>query len=458
MSNDKFKNLKKFNWDEVKVHNKQSDCWVVIEREIEGEKKGLILDITQWAPNHPGGSMIYDGAGGDCTIMFWSYHPLSMIDNCSGYLAKFVVGEVEDYRCIYDVGTPFHRALKQRVEERIPRSERRSDWRMWFKSFIIVMTIAISFWLGWIKGYFPAVWVLGFALSQTGLNMMHDGIHQAYSTSKTICNIAAFSFNLVGANYISYRRAHAFGHHAYTNHLEYDTGISSSFPVLRLHDKLSRNWWHTIQHIYVVPIYLFSMVLFWLGDWEDMKTFYNFPKREASATISQWALAISGRVIFFSWYIGLHFWMFEWQRALLDCVVMGTLLGFCGLAFFVVNHWTEGAALITNKDLLTHTRDWAMLQILTSTNFSVGSWFWMHISGGLNLQIEHHLFPAIIHTRLSTLQPIVRETCYEHGIQYDNQCYSNYFTALTSNFEFIKKLGKGLSMSSFPAIGKRKHA
>jgi cytochrome b involved in lipid metabolism len=73
MQMDKLKSLQKFTWDEVKVHNNPEDCWIVVEREVDGVKKGLILDVTEWAPNHPGGSIIYDGAGGVCTIMFWSY-------------------------------------------------------------------------------------------------------------------------------------------------------------------------------------------------------------------------------------------------------------------------------------------------------------------------------------------------------------------------------------------------
>jgi fatty acid desaturase len=458
MQMDKLKSLQKFTWDEVKVHNNPEDCWIVVEREVDGVKKGLILDVTEWAPNHPGGSIIYDGAGGDCTIMFWSYHPLSLIDNCASYINKMVVGEVVDYKCIYDVGTPFHRTLKQRVEQKIPASERRADWRMWLKTLVIVLTIAVSFYYGWIHGNMHAIILFGLAASSTGINMMHGGIHAAYSKSIFLCDLVAFSFNLAGANYLTYRRAHAFGHHAYTNHLEYDTGITDSFPVLRLHDRLERRWYHYFQYLYVVPIYLFSIILFWFGDSENMTTFYNFPKRPAPCSKSQLLAAVSGRVIFWSWFVGLHFYMFNWQRALLDCVIFGVELGFFGLMFFVVNHWTDKAVLLTNQELRNNTSDWAMLQILTSSNFAIKSWFWFHWSGGLNLQIEHHLFPGIIHTRLTDIQPIVRETCYEYGIRYDEQCYDTFWSALFCNFKFLKNLGRGISRSSFPALGRQKHA
>lgn len=450
--------MKKYTWEEVKAHNHPSDCWIVVEREVDGVRKGLILDVTEWAPKHPGGSIIYDGAGGDCTIMFWSYHPLSFIDNSSSHINKMLIGEVENYKCVYDVGTKFHRTLKQRIEEKIPSSQRRSDWRMWFKTFMILVIIAVTFWYGWIKGNMLAVFIFGVACSSSGINIMHDGVHVAYSKSLTICSIAAFTFNLVGCNYLTYRRAHVFGHHAYTNHLEYDTGIADAFPVLRLHDKLGHRWFHVFQYLYVIPIYLFSILLFWFGDTDGMKTLYNYPKRSVSITYAQWVGALSGRAVFFSWYIGLHFWMFEWQRAVFDCVVFGVELGFFGLVFFVVNHWTDKAALITNQELISHTSDWAMLQILTSSNFSVKSPFWLHLSGGLNLQIEHHLFPCIIHTRLRDIQPIVRETCNEYNISYDNQCYDSFWSALFSNITSVKHLGKGLPRPAFPSIRKWKHA
>jgi len=299
---------------------------------------------------------------------------------------------------------------------------------------------------------------LGYALSSTGLNIMHDGVHVAYSKSLFLCSLASFTFNMNGANYLPYRRAHAFGHHVYTNHLEYDTGIIGSFPVLRLHDKLSHKWFHKLQYLYVIPIYLFSIVLFWFGDTDDMFTFHNYPKRKASTSKFQWFVAVVGRIVFFSWYIVLHFWMFEWQKALLDCLIVMVELGFCALIFFVVNHWTEKAALITNQSLVTKTADWAMLQVLTSSDFSVDSSFWLHISGGLNLQIEHHLFPCIIHTRLPEIQPIIRETCYEFGIDYDLQCYHSFWTALFGNHTFIKNLGNNLPHNYFPIVGKRKTA
>jgi len=440
------KQLQKYTWEEVKQHKYPHDCWVVVQREIDGQKKGIVLDVTSWVPKHPGGDIIYDGAGGDCTIQFWSYHPLSWIERSDSILNKFTVGEIADYKLIYDVDTPFFRTLKSRVEDRIPPCKRRADPVLWIKTALLLTGIAISFWYGWIHGNMTAIVILGILLSQTGLNIMHDGVHGAYSTNPLINTLAAFMFNVVGCNFVTYRRAHSFGHHAYTNHLEYDTGISSAFPVLRLHGKLPRTWYHAVQHLYALLIYLVSITLFILGDFDDLFTLFNYPKRFCAPSLKQWGITVLGKLIFMTWFLG-HFFLFPFQKAILDCVIVLIELGFFGLIFFVVNHWTDRAVHYTNADLISGTNDWAALQVLSSSNFAIHSFFWTQVSGGLNLQIEHHLFPALSHTRLNLITPIVRDTCKQFGINYDLQCYSSFWVALFGNFVFMRELGKGTFQS-----------
>ena len=59
-----------YTWEEITLHDKKSSCWVVIH--------GKVYDLTAFVPKHPGGDIIMDGAGGDCTPMWESYHPLSI--------------------------------------------------------------------------------------------------------------------------------------------------------------------------------------------------------------------------------------------------------------------------------------------------------------------------------------------------------------------------------------------
>lgn len=54
---------------------------------------------------------------------------------------------------------------------------------------------------------------------------------------------------------------------------------------------------------------------------------------------------------------------------------------------------------------------WAQRQVETAANFAVGSLFWSIVTAGINVQIEHHLFPSMSSDRLEALVPVVKETC-----------------------------------------------
>ena len=81
-------------------------------------------------------------------------------------------------------------------------------------------------------------------------------------------------------------------------------------------------------------------------------------------------------------------------------------------ADFPVAHGVGGTAHVD--------KGWAAAQVATTADFSHDSWFWTHFSGGLNHQVEHHLFPGICHVYYPHLQPIVKATCEEYGVQYNS--------------------------------------
>lgn len=441
---DHTKALRKYTWEEVKKHNTRADCWIVLERVVGGEKKGLVLDITEWAPRHPGGGIVYDGIGGDCTVMFWSYHPLSFVDNSSSHVNKLVIGEVEDYQCMYKVDSKFYRTIKERVEAKIPRANRRSDKDMYIKSVFLLSMVVLLFKFGWMTGNIPAIILYGLVWSLIAINMMHDGIHHSYSSSRVVCFLAAVVFNIAGANYLSYRRAHAYGHHVYTNHDELDSSQLRAYPSLKLHAAHKAKFFHRVQHIYLWLVYLAGAVAFWLGDLKEVRSLYNYPLRAGPMTWKQCAVILSGKIIFIGWYIVLPLMWFERQRALLHILLLWATIGLNTAIWFAVNHWTDKAIYVTKKELSNTTTDWASMQVLSSCNYSIDSFFWTHFSGGLNLQIEHHLFPAMIHTRLRSIAPIVRQTCMEFGLDYDNQCFTSFWAAVASNFSYTKRVGMQL--------------
>lgn len=86
-----------------------------------------------------------------------------------------------------------------------------------------------------------------------------------------------------------------------------------------------------------------------------------------------------------------------------------------------LNPMEETQKTVSSPDRKVPFNDWAAVQCQTSVNWSKGSWFWNHFSGGLNHQIEHHLFPSICHTNYVYIQDVVEDTCREFGVPYQSE-------------------------------------
>ena len=91
-------------------------------------------------------------------------------------------------------------------------------------------------------------------------------------------------------------------------------------------------------------------------------------------------------------------------------------------------------------DDLAGVNNWAAIQCRTSVNWDLDSFFWTHFSGGLNHQIEHHLFPSICHIHYPAIRPIVEETCREFGVPY--VAYPSLGSAFMGTLNHMYTLGQ----------------
>ena len=82
-------------------------------------------------------------------------------------------------------------------------------------------------------------------------------------------------------------------------------------------------------------------------------------------------------------------------------------------------------------------------QVTTAVNFASKSWLSSFITGGLNTQIEHHLFPNICSIHYRQLAPIVKQAAKEHGVAYRE--YSSWSKTLASHYRMLRGLGQNLS-------------
>jgi linoleoyl-CoA desaturase len=106
---------------------------------------------------------------------------------------------------------------------------------------------------------------------------------------------------------------------------------------------------------------------------------------------------------------------------------------------FQLAHAVEETKFV-ESNVETLENDWAVHQVLTTANFGSRSKILSFLTGGLNQQVEHHLFPRISHIHYPKLSPIVKETCQQHGLVYLEQ--PTFFHALWSHMKFLYRLGK----------------
>jgi len=148
-----------------------------------------------------------------------------------------------------------------------------------------------------------------------------------------------------------------------------------------------------------------------------------------------------GNILSFSFHVILPFFILPFKTA---GICMLILISMMGLAYFLnvaPNHDT-----ISTHDALSDKQlkgmDWGELQVRSSCNHSIGNSLIdqaiTNLWGGMNYQIEHHLFPAMSHCHYSTISPIVRETCKEFGIPYSY--HENWYKAIVGYTSLLKLL------------------
>lgn len=343
----------------------------------------------------------------------------------------------------------FFQSLKSAVDDYFTTNKikKTGDWRLFSKTIILISAaIAIYCTLMFVQpGAVLALLLcgtLGFVSASIGFSVMHDANHGSYSTRPKLNDFLGLSANALGASSYFWKQKHNIIHHTYTNVDGIDDDIAKS-PIIRQCE--SQKWVpaHKIQHLYLLPIYSLSSI-FWIFFMDFTKYFTR-----KIYTTDAWKLTTKNHIIFWTtkacylaFYILLpiKIWGFlPWLAGFFTLhAVMGLTLSLVfQLAHVVENTEFEHIGLDETKHLETA---WAEFQLKTTANFAMNnkviSWF----VGGLNFQIEHHLFPKISHVHYPAISKIVMAKCAEFNLPYNY--YPTMLEALASHFRVMKYLGK----------------
>jgi len=336
---------------------------------------------------------------------------------------------------------------------------------------------------------------MGFFAHFVGTCIQHDGNHGAFSKTPIVNTLAGWTMDMIGASAFTWQFQHMLGHHPYTNLLdvheaelkaqeidspmvekdqESDPDVFSSFPLMRMHPFHEPQWFHRYQHLYA-PV-LFALMTLAKVFQQDVEVAWNRRLYHIDAEcrygsvwnrIRFWGMKALSAVYMFALPCYFH----GLKRGLILFTVGHLMCGEVLATMFIVNHVIEGVAFakkdnskpsdgiskpmtaqgVTPMDETLKTaekehvgqvplNDWAAVQCQTSVNWSSGSWFWNHFSGGLSHQIEHHLFPSICHTNYVYIQDVVESTCREFGVPYQSE--PNLFIAYGKMLKHLKTMGR----------------
>lgn len=397
---------------------------------------GKHYDLKSFEHLHPGGADLLKLAyGNDATELIYSYHknPQKIFKRLAAFEIK------RDAVCPaqnYSIETPFFMALKHKINRyfTLTKKNRRSGLGM--RSLILILITIISYCLS-LNGYLIFSPIFGIALACIGLCIHHDANHGAYSSSAKLNHFLGLAGDLIGSSSLIWRYQHCFGHHVYCNDTEQDPDTKVGLPWFRLHSSQSLYRYMKYQHYYCFFLYALMGALapFW--------SIYEFIARKHDTIQLQ---VIRRRDLFEFWFMKVLYFIYMiiiplhvlgiamlWKFYLPVQLVGGLYLG----TLFALNH-NNHKVFSTDKKAI---QDWAILQIVNSANWSSQSKFWNVISGGLNCQIEHHLFPSISHIHYPALHRLVKKSCQQYQIPY----YEYSFKALLiDHFLFLKKLGSSL--------------
>lgn len=342
----------------------------------------------------------------------------------------------------------FHSELKKRINDYFTSSQisTTGNYKLYLKALILLVGFSITY-IHLVFFTPPAVWallesaLLGGIISAIGFNIMHDGSHGSFSKSPFINKCAAVTLGILGGSPFMWNMKHNIVHHAFTNIDGVDDDIDAR-PFLRMASTQKKYIIHNFQHWYFwFPYCLLHFYWSFVSDYKKYFTqkVQNIPlkKMELSDHISFWFF----KIVYYSLFLVIPIIKLGFTDWLIGFICFTAVTGFVLSIVFQLAHTVEHTHfpmpdIITNKI----EDEWAIHQLKTTANFATNNKLISWLVGGLNFQIEHHLFPKISHIHYPQISKIIKKACQEYGVQYVE--YRKMSQAIVSHVAYLRQMAK----------------
>jgi len=285
--------------------------------------------------------------------------------------------------------------------------------------------------------------LMGFGLAGIGMSIMHDANHGAYSSNETVNRILGHTLVLLGGSVFNWKQQHNIMHHTYTNITHMDEDIDNKL-MFRFSPHTKRHRIHSFQKFYALFFYGIS-TLYWCT-LKDFVQFFKYAKNKSELKArkpfyEKLTGIILSKLIYYFFFFGIPMLCgISFMEILPGFILMHFIAGIILTTVFQLAHTVEGTDHPMPDSEGNIENAWAIHQMNTTKNFSRKNKLITWYVGGLNYQIEHHLFTKVCHIHYPRIAPIVKKTAEEFRIPYmENETFSG---AIKSHFSILSKLGK----------------
>ncbi len=343
----------------------------------------------------------------------------------------------------------FFRTLNSRVNAYFKENniKKTGNWQIYLKTailfaiflapYFLIMALNLPFWAHLLLSV-----AMGIGMAGIGMNVMHDGNHGSYSSKNWLNKFMGGTIYILAGNVYNWQVQHNVLHHTYTNIQGHDEDLDAGKIIRFTHSAKWRRF-HKFQHYY--SIFLYGLLTFNWAITTDFLQMKRYLKRKLSygkfkSPAFQWTTLVITKVIYFSIWIVLPMIAgVIWWKVLIGFFLMHYTAGLILSVVFQLAHVVEATDNPVPDENGTMENTWAIHQLYTTANFApknkVVNWF----TGGLNHQIEHHIFPNISHVHYSKISKIIKETAAECNLPYHE--FKTMRSAVAAHFRHLKELG-----------------
>lgn len=410
--------------------------------------EGNVYDLQEFAKIHPGGNMALNIFGGnDVTVHYYMLHNHRFFHEKALEPYKLRKASLEDIKSNqYEINSKTYRDLKDYIKKDIKYPYATMEW---YIKAVAIMALEIYIeYDNIINGFnIPKSILHGIIMAMIGLCIQHDANHGAVSKTPWVNYAWGFTQDWIGGSSLLWKHHHVLLHHAYTNNEGNDPDTTGT--LIRLHKMTKWTPRHRFQAIYTWFLLPLLPISWHFKEIFDLLYMHHSGFKISSMARHEANIALILRGLFIARFYAIPLYYHN-NFHTLSCMFITLAVGGFYLGInFIISHNFEGVSYIIPKEtndehINTHNndtdRDWAIQQIETSS--TVGGRILGYFHGGLNYQIEHHLFPRISHVHYHKVKKITKEWCDKKGIKYTY--YNNLFDNIASCYRQLKYMGNTL--------------